>query len=79
MEHLGAKAVQAIAGKTSEQIAERASGSSLGNRHQTSLKNQAKAAKKAEENGEKVGKVAAKGVEVADRANDNNKNKNKER
>ena len=56
LEHLGAKAVQAIAGKTSEQIAERASGSSLGNRHQTSLKNQAKAAKKAEENGEKVGK-----------------------
>jgi hypothetical protein len=67
------KAVQAIAGKTSEQIAERASGSSLGKRHETSLQRQAKAAESAEEHGAKAGAAAGKGIKEVNRANENAK------
>ena len=75
LEHLGSKTVKAIAGKTSEEIAERAGGSSLGKRHRASLQRQAKAAEKAEETGAKAGETAAKGIEQAHRANENRKEK----
>ena len=78
LEHLGTKAVQAIAGKTSKELAERASESSLGERHSSSLHRQAKAAERAEDEGAKAGATVAKGIEVTHRANEN-KNEKKER